>query len=172
MGRYTRDSFLPRWLVKAKGYLGLEEYKGNKHNPKIIEWWIKIRAHFTDDETPWCAGFVGGVLEECGIKSSRSASARSYLKWGRKPDKIAIGAVVVFWRKSINSPYGHVGFFVGVDRSGNILVLGGNQGNKVSIVPISKNRLLDYRWPEEELISNGCIYSNFSTKEDLSADEQ
>lgn len=68
----------PVWLRIARGYLGQREIVGRKHNPLILRWWQRIRAPFTDDETPWCAGFVGGVLEEAGIKSSRSAAARSY----------------------------------------------------------------------------------------------
>lgn len=135
------------WLDKAKTYLGLSEVPGKKHNSKILEWWQAIHAIFTDDETPWCAAFVGGVLEECGIKSSRSAAARSYLDWGNKIAGPAVGCVVVFWRKFLGSGSGHVGFVVGKDAFGNLLVLGGNQGDKVSILPFNPKRVLDYRWP-------------------------
>src|SRR5437868_11136252 len=98
----------PRWLIKARSYIGLKEIKGRKHNPQILQWWTLIRAGFTDDETPWCAGFVGGVLESVGIKSSRSAAARSYLKWGVKLDEPVPGCIVVLERGAAN---GHVFFF-------------------------------------------------------------
>lgn len=138
------------WLDKAKTYLGLSEVPGKAHNPKILGWWKAIRATFTDDETPWCATFVGGVLEECGIRSSRSAAARSYLKWGFPLGGPAVGAVVVFWRGSPKSAAGHVGFVVGKDKAGNLMVLGGNQGDKVSIAAFSPMHALDFRWPDSK----------------------
>lgn len=141
---------MPYWLEKAYTYLGLAEVKGPKHNPKIVEMWKRIRAPFTDDETPWCAALVGGVLEECGIRSTRSAAARSYLKWGIPLSGAARGAVVVFWRKSPTGPYGHVAFVVGKDAYGNIMVIGGNQGDRVSIAAFDPVRIIGYRWPEGE----------------------
>ncbi len=139
----------PLWLKVARSYLGLREYPGNRHNSKILEWWQLIRMPFTDDETAWCAGYVGGVLEECGIRSTRSAGAKSYYwnHWGQVLDGPCVGAVVVFWRKTPNGPYGHVGFVVGRDRFGNLMVLGGNQGNKVSIKPFSVARVVSYHYP-------------------------
>jgi uncharacterized protein (TIGR02594 family) len=134
----------PIWLSTARGFIGLREIVGRKHNPTILRWWVAIRAPFTDDETPWCAGFVGGVLEKCGIRSSRRASARSYLSWGQRLAGPAIGSIVVFERGPRN---GHVGFVVGRDKAGNILVLGGNQGNAVSIKPFPVSRILGQRWP-------------------------
>jgi uncharacterized protein (TIGR02594 family) len=136
----------PRWLVKARSYLGQKEIKGRRHNPQILKWWTLIHAGFTDDETPWCAGFVGGVLESCGIKSSRSAAARSYLKWGKAISTPIAGCVTVFSRGAAN---GHVAFFLERTASG-IKVLGGNQGDGVSIATYPASRLLGYRWPEGE----------------------
>lgn len=140
----------PKWMRLASTFLNLAEWRGSKHNPKILEWWRKIRAPFTDDETPWCAGFVGGILEECGIKSSRSAAARSYLKWGVELDGPCVGSIVVFWRGKRSGWSGHVGFVVGRDMAGNLMVLGGNQGNKVSIRPFSQSRVLGYVWPKTQ----------------------
>lgn len=135
------------WLTVAEKYLGTTEVKGAKHNPVIVKWWAAIRMHFTDDETPWCAGFVGGVLEECGIRSTRSAAARSYENWGQKLSQPALGCIVVFWRGRPSGSFGHVGFVAGRDQFGNLMVLGGNQGDAVNIRPFSWGRVLDYRWP-------------------------
>ncbi|PLW77078.1 hypothetical protein C0081_12070 [Cohaesibacter celericrescens] len=143
------DGQEPIWLQVGRSYLGLREYKGNRHNPKILEWWQLIRMPFTDDETAWCAGFVGGVLEECGIRSTRSAGAKSYYwqGWGQGLDGPAVGAVVVFWRKTRNGKYGHVGIVVGRDQHGNLMVLGGNQGDAVTIKPFSTDRVVSYHYP-------------------------
>lgn len=135
---------MPAWIDEAKRHLGLREIAGRKHNPMILRMWQSIRAPFTDDETPWCAGFVGHCLEAVGIKSSRSAAARSYLNWGRKLTKPVVGCIVVFERGPRN---GHVGFLVGVQRNGNLMILGGNQGDEVNIKAFEKGRVLGYRWP-------------------------
>ncbi|WP_119309626.1 TIGR02594 family protein [Cohaesibacter haloalkalitolerans] len=152
----------PAWLQVGRSYLGLREYKGNRHNPKILEWWVKIRMPFTDDETPWCAGFVGGVLEECGIRSTRSAGARSYLwqNWGTRLSGPAVGAVVVFWRGSKTGANGHVGFVVGRDQHGNLMVLGGNQGDAVTIRPFSMDRVLSYHYPAGVAIKSAIGFSS------------
>ena len=44
---------------------------------------------------------------------------------------------------------GHVGFVVGEDDKGNILLLGGNQGNRVSIASFPKTRITAYVWPAQ-----------------------
>lgn len=137
----------PRWLTKAKSYIGQREIAGRRHNPNILRWWILIQAGFTDDETPWCAGFVGGVLEECGIRSARSARALSYLNWGAPLDKPVPGCIAVFTR---GKGAGHVGFYVGEDGRGNPQVLGGNQGDAVTVATYPKSRLRGYRWPSSE----------------------
>jgi uncharacterized protein (TIGR02594 family) len=137
----------PFWLQKAKSYLGTFEVHGPKTSPTILKWWQRIGASFRDDETPWCAAFVGGVLEESGIKSTKSAAARSYLKWGTQLPRPALGAIAVFWRGTPIAKSGHVGFLVGRDEKGNLLVLGGNQGDAVTIKPFAKDRLLAYTWP-------------------------
>lgn len=139
---------MPFWLDRAKRYVGEAEVKGAVHNPVILGWWSKIKAKFRDDETPWCAAFVGGVLEECGIKSTRSAAARSYTRWGVKLAGPAVGAIVVFWRNSPTAAAGHVGFVVGRDLWNNLLVLGGNQGDAVTIKPFAIERVLSYHWPD------------------------
>lgn len=64
---------------------------------------------FKNDETAWCSGF---------------AMARSWLNAGTKLNNPAYGCVVVFWRSTTKSACGHVGFIVGRDKRGNLMVLG------------------------------------------------
>jgi hypothetical protein len=42
---------------------------------------------------------------------------------------------------------GHIGIVMGQDAKGRLMVLGGNQGNKVSIAPFDRARVLGFRWP-------------------------
>ncbi|WLR91016.1 TIGR02594 family protein [Shinella zoogloeoides] len=135
------------WIDKAAGYIGEQEIKGGKHNPLIIDWWKAIGASwFKDDETPWCGAFVGGVLAEVGIKplpGGKGASARAWNEFGVKLLKPAVGCIVIFSRNG----GGHVGFVVGKDQKGNLMVLGGNQADGVNIKPFATSRVLGYRWP-------------------------
>ena len=95
--------------------------------------------------TPWCGGFVAACLARAGLGVRIPKSfpmARSWAKAGAALSKPAYGCVVVFERGS----GGHVGFVVGKDKAGNLMVLGGNQSNQVCIKPFSKARVLAYRW--------------------------
>jgi uncharacterized protein (TIGR02594 family) len=142
----------PKWLERAKWYNGIREVHGPQHNPKIIHLLDvadgkddgKALQGIRDDETPWCATFVSGVLEEVGVQSMRSAWARSYLKFGTKLSGPCVGAIVVFERGPTS---GHVGFVVGRNAAGNIMVLGGNQGDMVKVSAFPTSRVLGYRWP-------------------------
>lgn len=161
--RYNRNE--PTFLRIARSYMWLKEYRGSKHNPKIVEWWIKLGLPFRNDETPWCAGFVGGVLEEAGIRSTRSAAARSYnwKGWGQVLEGPVVGAVVSLWRGKRRGAYGHVGFVVGKDQYGNLMILGGNQGNQVNIRPFSPTRVLSYHYPKGLKLPHAPGFGNLPT---------
>ncbi|MEH8144861.1 TIGR02594 family protein [Aeromonas hydrophila] len=143
-----------RWIEEAHKYLGLREIKGPKHAQAILDMWKAIkRGGIKDDETPWCAAFVGACLERVGIQSTHFESAKSYLGWGEKLDRPVLGCVVVFTRDG----GGHVGFVVGKSPSGNLLVLGGNQGDEVNIREFPLTRVTGYRWPLNEPLSVGDL---------------
>lgn len=134
----------PAWITEARQYIGLREIKGPQNNPKILEWWKAIkRGGIKDDETPWCAAFVGGCLEAAGVTSSRFESAKSYETWGSPLAAPIYGCIVVFSRDG----GGHVGFVVGQDKVGNLMVLGGNQGDAVNVKAFQRSRVTAYRWP-------------------------
>lgn len=141
----------PPWLVIARQSLGLAEIPGKDTAPAISRWLIELKAWWRDDETPWCGTFVAHCFREAGIELPQHwYRARAWLDWGSplystEPslDHAAIGCVAVFERKG----GGHVGFVVGLDRRGNLMVLGGNQGNRVSIAAFPPERVLGYRWP-------------------------
>jgi uncharacterized protein (TIGR02594 family) len=134
----------PAWITEARRYIGVREIPGVTHNPLIVQMWKTIkRGGIKDDETPWCAAFVGFVLENVGIVSSRFESAKSYLTWGQPLPGPAPGCIVVFTRDG----GGHVGFLEGLTIDGRLLVLGGNQGNEVNVRAFPESRVSGYRWP-------------------------
>lgn len=137
----------PYWLVIAERYIGTEEFKGAKHNPIIVGFWKMIkRGGIKDDETPWCAAFVGGCLEQAGIVSSRFEGASSYLRWGipLSVQRPRLGCVTVIKRPGGN----HVFFTVGVSADGTKLIgLGGNQSDKVRYAVFNMADVRGHSWP-------------------------
>lgn len=135
------------WIAEARKYIGQKEIKGAKHNPWIVGIWSAVGAGwFMDDETPWCAGFVAFCLKNTGFKILGPATVARALAWadyGVKLNSPAYGAIAVKTR----SGGGHVGFVVGKDQFGNIMLLGGNQGDSVKISPFAPDQISHYRWP-------------------------
>ena len=132
----------------AQGYLGLKEYPGaSKHNPEIVKMFAASgHSWVQDDETAWCSAFTNAVLAQSGIKGTMKLNARSWLDWGVPVDikKAQKGDIVVFWRGSQDSWKGHVAFYSHHDED-YVYVLGGNQGNSVSLKPYARSRLLGVR---------------------------
>lgn len=121
------------------------EIIGKENNPKILEYAKEIGASWvSDDETPWCAIFMQWCLKKAGLPFSYHANARWFLKYSEATDRPSLGDIVVLWRGSISGTSGHVGFFVKENES-TVWLLGGNQNNKVTIIPFSKTQVLSYR---------------------------
>lgn len=126
----------------------VEWSKPHQDNPKIIAYHAATSLGAKVDEIAWCSAFVCWCLEQAGIRSTRSAMARSYLTWdgGLALEKPVVGAIVVLARGLPGSNQGHVGFVAAI-RPGAIAVLAGNQGNAVSLQWFPIDRVLAYRWP-------------------------
>ncbi len=138
----------PKWLEEAWRELGQRELPGRAHNARVLELYRDAgHPEVRNDETAWCAAFVGACLKRAGHAGSGSLMARSYLHWGRKLDKIRVGAIAVFSRGA-DPASGHVGF-VAEDGGNEIVLLGGNQGDAVSVATFPRSRLLGLRWPDD-----------------------
>lgn len=134
----------------ASKYFGLKEEPGVKHNPKVVEMFARVgHPEIKDDETSWCAAFVGSVLLDAGLKGTGALNARSYLKWGKAKElkDAEKGDIVVFWRNSPTSWEGHVSFFH-EQKDGLVYVLGGNQKNSVNISPYKASQVLSVRYQD------------------------
>lgn len=134
----------------AKAEVGTVEW-GQGDNPKVISYFRDAgHPQVSNDETAWCAAFVGAMLNRSGGKGTGLLTARSYLDWGVPVDRkdAREGDIVVFTRG--NSTWqGHVAFFV-KDNDSTITVLGGNQSNSVNLTNYSSSRLLGIRRAKEE----------------------
>jgi uncharacterized protein (TIGR02594 family) len=142
-----------KWVEEARKHIGQKEVAGVESNSWIKSIWFKLKggawfwtAYGEDDsKLPWCGAFAALCVQEAGIAPPKEyASAKAWLGWGVDMINPAYGCVVIFTRTG----GGHVGFVVGIDAAGRLMVLGGNQGDAVSIVPFSTARVSGYRWPD------------------------
>jgi uncharacterized protein (TIGR02594 family) len=141
----------------AERFLALKEAPGIAHNNPQIVAMLQLDGDIwaETDETPWCSALAKYVCYLFGdVPRSRKLSARSWLKVGTE---IAIEDaqrgfdVVVLQRgpdpqpgpEILDAP-GHVGFFSELS-PGKVWILGGNQGNAVSVAPFDVSRVLGVR---------------------------
>lgn len=139
----------------ARKFVGLSEVPGQSSNPTVLAM-LQLDASWpSNDEIPWCSAFANAICCLLDLPRSKSLAARSWLKVGTPIDLVnAYPAfdVVILKRggghepgpEEISAP-GHVGFYAGRDNDGHILVLGGNQSDRVSIAPFPVERLLGVR---------------------------
>lgn len=140
----------PAWLRAARAKLGTREAAGAANSPTIMGWAKKLGTRvlgmvYNADSVPWCGLFVATCIAEAGLPTAPIAvRASAWGKWGASiaADRLAPGAVLVFQRPG----GGHVGFYVGEDDAA-YHVLGGNQGDAVTITRIAKSRCVARRWP-------------------------
>lgn len=147
------DGGLPSWMRIAKDYVGLKEIPGKQHNSTIQNWLSKLGAWWRDDETPWCGVFVAHCMREAGLPVPQHwMRAKAWADYGSnlRSTHVAPGAILVFSRQG----GGHVGFYAGEDNT-YFYVLGGNQGNAVTISKIAKARCIAIRWPKGEPVVGG-----------------
>lgn len=138
----------PPWLIRAIGEMNVEEFAGAEANPRILEYFSSTSFHASDDLVPWCSAFVSWCLEQAGVKSTRSAAARSYLNWGESIQKGIQGAIVILSRGN-DLTKGHVGFWWSEDLT-QVYLLSGNQRNKVCVQGFPKKDIIGIRAPPDE----------------------
>lgn len=139
----------PSWLLRAHDEMGVAEVAGAESSPQVMAYFKACKADWVkDDSTPWCGAFIGALMAKDGfVLPSEPLRARAWLGWGTAIDEPRPGCVVVISRGG-DPTSGHVGLFRqwSEDRS-KIYLIGGNQGDCVSIAAFSADRVLGYRWP-------------------------
>ena len=132
-------------ITTAESVLGLNE---DKQKDVLSSFLSAGGVEIDPSQTAWCAAFVNATLTKTGLDGTGALNARSFLDWGTEITSPQLGDVVVLSRGDPDGWKGHVGFFKGFDADGNILILGGNQGDSVTVQSYNKDRLLGYRRPE------------------------
>lgn len=137
------------WHELAVQNLNVAEVSGARNSPVIMGWVQRLGArvlgiNVTDDETAWCGTFVAMCVATALPTEPLPGIAVRASSWDTFGVKIepTCGAILRFERPG----GGHVGFYDGED-STHFHVLGGNQGNRVSVMRLEKSRLVASRWP-------------------------
>ena len=133
-------------IAKIEEMTGVEELRGPKHNPRILEYHATTTLHANDDETAWCSSFVNWCVKQAGLTGTNSARARSWAQWGSRLSDPREGCIVVLKRPP-SPTAGHVAFYAGSHSRSRLLLLGGNQGDQVSYSSYSVDHVIGYRWP-------------------------
>jgi uncharacterized protein (TIGR02594 family) len=138
----------------ALRFVGIKEIPGSTANPQILAM-LRLDQQWPDDDSvAWCSAFVNYVAWLLRLPRSKSLRARSWLSIGEVIglDEAEPGFdIVIFKRRGSNQPGpsvvdapGHVGFYAGVEGK-NVLLLGGNQSNAVTMNGYPKTRVLGVR---------------------------
>jgi uncharacterized protein (TIGR02594 family) len=143
----------PMWLRHARTLLGTREAAGPANSKTILRWAVSLGIKvlgivYNADDVPWCGVFVAKCLRATDVDLSGmkvAVRAKAWATWGSNlaADRLAPGAILVFEREG----GGHVAFYVGEDAT-HYHVLGGNQGDTVSIMRLAKSRCIARRWPK------------------------
>lgn len=148
VGTAPQEVSRPLWLEAGIKLIGTKERIGGKSNPEIIDWALEeggeTAKEYTDTATPWCALGVDHCFSMVGMKGTGTLWALDYANWGIGLPGPAVGAVAPMKR----SGGGHVTIVAGRDAHGNLMCLGFNQGDTVSIIPFPKTRPVAFRWPK------------------------
>ncbi|MEN6302242.1 MAG: TIGR02594 family protein [Armatimonadia bacterium] len=145
--RWLLDEPGPRILLEGLKTYGTIEKPGAGNNPSIMAWAraTGLDRVYRNDATAWCGLWMAYVALQAGWEPPLNPlAARNWLNWGTPQRRAALGDVLVFWRERRTGFKGHVGDYVGEDDEA-YHVMGGNQGDRVSIKRISKSRLLGIR---------------------------
>ena len=135
----------PKWIKIAEDEIGQKEIKGDKDNPRIVEYFSATTLKAKHDEVAWCSAFVNWVMQKAGYDGTKSAKAISWKNWGVNVKKPIYGTIAVF---DFGETGGHVGFVVG-KQGERILILGGNQSDQVKKSLFKKAKIVAYIFPKD-----------------------
>lgn len=160
-------------IREAKQWRGIKEGKITDNYHKLIG--VVIDNRIPTLATAWCASFVNYCLKESGFSYVKDPSSQFPTKYPQKFVKIKnpiYGCFVVY--KHTNQKYrtGHVAFVLGMTNDGDLAILGGNQGDSITVnshkkvyMEQLKCRLIGYFIPIEYLnMANQLLENNKAFK--------
>lgn len=129
--KLSENERIPSWVFWFWDKLGWTEFD---HDKELSKGWKYTGLNYNTvigSARAWCAMALVTALEENGIKSSKSAAAKSFAIWG-EPCEFKFGAILPIRHATGNH---HVTIFLGWkdERKNLAFCLGGNQSNSINI---------------------------------------
>lgn len=150
----------PLWLEAGLALVGTKERLGGKDNDIILSWAQDeggdIAKDYKHTSIPWCALIQNHMLTKVSLPGTETLWALDFnadlmkqrLGHGWPAVKLSGPAVGAF-APMVRDGGGHVICVVGKARNGNIMGLGGNQSDTVSVIEFAPSRLnRGFWWPE------------------------
>lgn len=141
----------------AQRFIGLKEAPGSGSNPQVLSFLQLDNSWPAGDDVAWCSAFVNYIAWLLRLPRSKGLAARSWLNVGipitdynaAKPEF----DVVILMRGEGPQPgpdvvnaQGHVGLFAAYNSlKAQVSILGGNQGDQVSIATYPTSKILGIR---------------------------
>lgn len=133
------------WLIDNDGQV---EWTGQKPSEFVKECFSHTTFGPLRGATPpSCAATLCAALEWTGYKSTNSAAAKSYIKFGEKCE-LKPGAIVVF---SFVEGHYHVTCCRKVVSDTLVDCIGGNQSHKLQTSTYNRKYIVAVRWPGEKI---------------------
>lgn len=148
------ETVKPKYYQEAERLLGTNEIPGKQTNEEIKTLFEEAgHPEVIDDETPWCAAFVGGTLTRGNKKNTGSLLALSYadkrfsdrFTFLKKPEKYCIAVM----KRGSSGWEGHVGYVADFDAN-TITLLGGNQSNGVKYAKFPRSKFVSFSKPRAD----------------------
>jgi len=147
---------IPAWLEVARRCIGIEEHPGDANSPQIMRGpeiiaaaYPEMRSYcacYTADSIAWCGLAVAFFVTSAGYKPIFGADdlhrflwADAWKEWGVKLTAPAPGAIIVLQN--------HVALYERTEGE-NVVLLGGNQSDKIKESYFPAKSILHIRWPE------------------------
>lgn len=144
--KWLLEEDLPPTLKLALSFYGVSEYKGKADNPVIIEWSKEIEhSEYEHDSRAWCGLFMAMIMKRLGHNIPDDPFRALHWIEETSITEPILGDILIFKKTKIS---GHIGFYIG-ETENTYHVLGGNQHDKVSIIPMWKWNLDNIKRPSE-----------------------
>ena len=148
----------------AQRFIGVREVAGPISNAHILAMLRLDNTWVEGDEVAWCSAFSNYICWLLRLPRSKSLAARSWLGVGMPIalEQAKPGFDVVILKRGggdqpgpeVMAAPGHIGFFAGIEHPARVmgdpdnrqvLVLGGNQADAVSVAPYRVERVIGVR---------------------------
>lgn len=147
---------MPPWLINALREYDQSRFIGRQSNPRIMEYLKAIPGGETaDDKGDWASAFAEWCLNQSGFNGPKDMKPKAWVTWGKQIMTPKLGAIAVFNFQGTE----HIGFIL-ADTEDSLVVIGGNQVDRVQVRRYFKRDLLDYRMPASDVLKADRLTPN------------